>query len=345
MRKHFLLSFLLISIISSAQMIETKDGVTVGSMSSFINSCVEGIAADSIEFNGMKINAESYCECMAKEFIPQVSSEQLKEASKNGEEGIAMLMMEEPYFSILMDCARPNIEVEDNYKVAESGKMKSFRKQAGIKACINETKELGLVDSVLTLEETAKYCECAIERVFENNISYGDIKEFEDIESEGFNEIALPCLYEAMENSILHEDSSTSVQIKKGDSICIVDLIPQLDKGYKIEIKIGRKKIYPYFDTGASYLIIPRSIYKELKKKDQITEDGIIKHETLSLADNREVKAPIVIIKEIKIGCITLHNVTAAIIDEGSSLFGQSVLTKFSAYQINNLTQTVTFFE
>lgn len=57
---------------------------------------------------------------MAKEFIPSIESELLMKAANEGEEGIVSLLMQEPYFSILMKCAEHNLEIEDSYKVGES---------------------------------------------------------------------------------------------------------------------------------------------------------------------------------------------------------------------------------
>lgn len=108
---------------------------------------------------------------------------------------------------------------------------------------------------------------------------------------------------------------------------------------------MGQKKFFPFFDTGASYFIISRATYNYLKNKKLIGDGGIISKETIEIADGSTIEAPIVIIKEIKLDCITLYNVKTAITEEGLPLFGQSVLNKFRAYTINNNKKTVTFYK
>jgi predicted aspartyl protease len=62
-----------------------------------------------------------------------------------------------------------------------------------------------------------------------------------------------------------------------------------------------------------------------------------LRRKTFVMADGRKVTMPIVLIKRLRIGNVTVTNLTAAVGDAGTDpLLGKNFLDAFSSYEINN---------
>jgi clan AA aspartic protease (TIGR02281 family) len=92
----------------------------------------------------------------------------------------------------------------------------------------------------------------------------------------------------------------------------------------------GRFTVHWMLDTGASTSFIPRDLAKALDAQE-------LRRKTFVMAEGRKVTMPIVLIKRLKIGNVTVTNLTAAVGDVGTDpLLGKNFLDAFSSYEINN---------
>jgi len=92
----------------------------------------------------------------------------------------------------------------------------------------------------------------------------------------------------------------------------------------------GRFTVHWMLDTGASTTFIPRDLAKAMDAQE-------LRRKTFVMADGRKVTMPIVLIKRLKIGNVTVTNLAAAVGDAGTvPLLGKNFLDAFSSYEINN---------
>ena len=93
----------------------------------------------------------------------------------------------------------------------------------------------------------------------------------------------------------------------------------------------GRFTVHWMLDTGASTTFIPRDLAKALDAQE-------LRRKTFVMADGRKVTMPIVLIKCLKIGNVTVTNLTAAVgdVEFFDPLLGKNFLDAFSSYEINN---------
>ena len=92
----------------------------------------------------------------------------------------------------------------------------------------------------------------------------------------------------------------------------------------------GRLTVHWMLDTGASTTFIPRDLAKAMDAQE-------LRRKTFVMADGRKVTMPIVLIKRLKIGNVTVTNLAAAVGDAGTDpLLGKNFLDAFSSYEINN---------
>jgi len=92
----------------------------------------------------------------------------------------------------------------------------------------------------------------------------------------------------------------------------------------------GRFTVHWMLDTGASTTFIPRDLAKAMDAQE-------LRRKIFVMADGRKVTMPIVLIKRLEIGNVTVTNLAAAVGDAGTDpLLGKNFLDAFSSYEINN---------
>ena len=83
-------------------------------------------------------------------------------------------------------------------------------------------------------------------------------------------------------------------------------------------------------DSGADLVTIPRSLAARL-----VSEADFISYATFVTADGSKHKAPIVRLRSLTVGGITLANVECVISGGSDALLGQSFLKKLDAFSID----------
>ncbi len=90
-------------------------------------------------------------------------------------------------------------------------------------------------------------------------------------------------------------------------------------------------------DSGASDVNIPAGVYRKLLRAGAIQQSDILGTQVYTLADGSDERGHVVRIRSLKVGGITVKDVTASIGgDEGSALLGQSFLERFRSWSLDN---------
>ena len=92
-------------------------------------------------------------------------------------------------------------------------------------------------------------------------------------------------------------------------------------------------------DSGAADVSVPADVVLTLVRTGTIGDGDFRGEQTYVLADGSRVKSRTFILRELKVGNQTVHNVEASVADvQGSLLLGQSFLKKFKFWAIDNST-------
>jgi clan AA aspartic protease (TIGR02281 family) len=90
-------------------------------------------------------------------------------------------------------------------------------------------------------------------------------------------------------------------------------------------------------DSGASAVVIPRSVAEELIQNGTLTDDDYVGPTVSSLADGSLHRNDVITLHSITVGGQTVNNVKCVVGDEGSSLLlGETFLHKFKSWKIDN---------
>lgn len=90
-------------------------------------------------------------------------------------------------------------------------------------------------------------------------------------------------------------------------------------------------------DSGAADVSLPADVVSTLVRTGTITQADFIGSRTFELADGSTVPSAEFRIRSLKVGRLTLHDVTASIADSRASLLlGQSFLSRLSSWSIDN---------
>ena len=340
---------LIITILCSysffSQNIYTKDNIDLGEKFMFLKSCIDGFDKENINLNGMIINKNQYCSCFCDNVIPHILSIELLEAIKN--DNILSLFFEGNNRNLMLRCIENHVKIKDDY-VFSNNELNVFQKEFTIKNCVEEV--LGSLDQGQnwTKSNAEKYCTCAMNSLYSKGYTFKDIQDIENESSIAFNEIVMPCIKKVsnkldnpskkFENRYIASDISGPVSSSE------IRLIDYSD-GFKIKIEIEGIVKYFLFDTGAADLVINRNFERELLLSGAIDKNNYQGKSKYVLADNREVIADILNIKNLKIGDFILNNVYIAVLDEGGMLCGKSFLDKFKNWEFNKKKSTLTIYK
>jgi len=329
--KKLLIILLCLPIISFGQSVYSKDDVYLGDREKFITACVRS-ADEKINLNGIDIETKSYCSCVCDQLMPELYSWEMEKAVKN--DAMIELFTTDKNFKILLDCAVPNIKIEDNYNFG----YKSFEEYSeteisiGIKSCVFEAERDSELTELFTANQIYSYCSCAIEKLIREGYTMGQLNKIEDENSEAFNEITLPCI----ENLLIEEGNSETFineyiidDISGNNYMTEIRLNNFLGNGYKIKINIDGVVKYFLFDTGATDLIIDSDMERELIFNGSIKKEDYLGEQEFVLADNSVVIGRVVRLNNVKIGDYIVDNVIVSVLDGGSLLCGLGLLDKF----------------
>jgi clan AA aspartic protease (TIGR02281 family) len=91
-------------------------------------------------------------------------------------------------------------------------------------------------------------------------------------------------------------------------------------------------------DTGASDVVIPRSVAVKLQLSGTLSEADYLGDSTYTLADGHQRRSRRYMLRSVTIGGLSVTDVECLVGDEGSSLLlGQSFLQKFASLSIDNV--------
>jgi len=333
--RFFLITCIVICIIPcSAQVVKSKDGVSLGKRSELISTCTKGADKKLMNINGLEVEAYKYCACVCDNLIPTINSWEMEKAVK--ENKLMDLFLKDKNLEIIMNCLEGNFKINEDYKFSNSDNPE-LQKKVGIKTCVIEIMNDAEMKDIFTKELAEEYCNCAISKLLSAGYSYKDILEIENENSTAFNEIAVPCLAEVLKtkDEFKSSNSYNINDIKGGSYRSLIPLIEYFGNGYKIKISISGVTKYYLFDTGASDIIIDRDTERELLLNGVLKKENYLNKTEYTLANNQTVKAQKIKVDNITIGDYTINNVVIAVIDEGSLLCGKSFLDKFKKWEID----------
>ena len=122
----------------------------------------------------------------------------------------------------------------------------------------------------------------------------------------------------------------------------VVAMIP--DNGtFKVPVTInGQLTLKFVVDSGASDVSVPADVVGTLVRTETITDADFLGKQTYRLADGSSVPSERFVIRSLKVGDKTLENVTGSIAPvAGSLLLGQSFLSRFKSWSIDNQAGTL----
>jgi clan AA aspartic protease (TIGR02281 family) len=315
-----------------AQEVLTKDGVSLGNREKFISNCTSSATQKTMEVNGISINTENYCACIADNLIPTLSSTQIKDAASKSK--LTDLFLEENNLDILMKCLDGNYTIGDNYKFERTDNTAAIEKVA-VKSCVKGIMEDSSTSGKWTEAMVEKYCACAIEKMYAKGFSFKDVENIENENSAAFNEIALPCASEFLVETGVSTNTYIAKDITGSAALSKVALVDYMGKGYKVKIVIDGVIRYYLFDTGASDLIIDTDIERELLLNRSLSKEDYLEKQEYTMANNEVVQAQMVRLHNVQIGDFTANNVIAAVLDKGSLLCGKGFLDKFKKWELD----------
>jgi hypothetical protein len=330
----FITCIVIYTIPCSAQVVKSKDGVSLGDRKEFISGCTQGTDNGLMNFNGLEIETYKYCACICDNLIPTLYSWEIKEAVV--ENKMIDLFLKDENIDIIMKCLEGNFNIQEDYKFSTS-ENPELEKKFGIRSCVKEIMNDDENKDIWTKELAEEYCDCAINKLYDAGYTYKDILEIEDENSESFHEIILPCVAEVLTGKpeIKSSNSYKSDDIKGDVDRSLVPLIDYLGQGYKIKISISGVTKYFLFDTGVSDLIIDRDTERKLLLNGALKRENYRGVTEYVLANNQTIQAQEAVVDNIIIGDYTLNNVVIAIIDDGLLLCGKSFLDKFNKWEID----------
>ena len=112
---------------------------------------------------------------------------------------------------------------------------------------------------------------------------------------------------------------------------------------FKVPVLInGIIPLHFIVDSGASDVRIPSDVVLTLVRTGTITDSDFIGEQTYVLADGSRVKSKTFRIRSLKVGDHVLQNVMGSVAGiDGSLLLGQSFLSRFRKWSIDNTQQTL----
>jgi hypothetical protein len=279
-----------ITLHCAAQVVKSKDGISLGKRSEFISSCTKGADEKLMSINGIEIETYKYCACVCDNLIPTINSWELEKAVK--ENKMIDLFLKDKNLEILMQCLEGNFKLNEDYKFEYSNSTEfssELQSKVAVETCVKEIMSDSENKDIWTNELAEEYCDCAINRLFSAGYTYKDILEIEDENSESFNEIVMPCVAEVLKDKTEFKSSNTYNidDITGGGNRSLIPLIDNLGQGYKVKITISGVTKYYLFDTGASDLIIDRDTERELLLNGVLKRENYLGKTEYILANNQ----------------------------------------------------------
>lgn len=318
-----------------AQAIYSKDNIYIGEREEFIVECVQGASEELVNFEGIEVKKERYCECVCDNLLPQVLYSELEAAIESDD--IIGFLLNENNLPLIMECVEGNVEVSGDFKYTEES-INEETLQIAIYTCKSEILNDEEAMQVFTEQSAEAFCVCAMESLMAKGFTYDQILQAENEDSEAFNEIVLPCMMSVLDDSSLSisEQSVYNPEDILGDvPTSFVPLVDYLGTGYKVKISFNGEQKYFLLDTGASDMLISSELERTLIFNGTIHQEDYAGEQEYTLANGQAVIARLVWLNNVTIGDYTVNNVLVGVIDNGSLLCGKSFLDKFYQWEID----------
>jgi gag-polyprotein putative aspartyl protease len=121
--------------------------------------------------------------------------------------------------------------------------------------------------------------------------------------------------------------------------------VPMVSNGgtFKVPVTINRQLTLKFVvDSGAADVSIPVDVFMTLVRTGTITDADFLDKQTYRLADGSTLPSQRFVIRTLKIGDKTLENVVGSIAPvAGSLLLGQSFLSRFKSWSMDNQGRTL----
>jgi predicted aspartyl protease len=315
-----------------AQTIYTKDRVPVGDKKEIVKACLENLDEVLLRAGGVRVQADSYCECFANVFSILTAS-QVHTYSENMDK----LMESDVVNKYLINCIEKNFQVEDSYSYGFE--KTELEKKLMQKNCVENILRDRNMKKEFSMQEIEQYCSCSLDKLEKGNVTYGDVLQFEDENGLMLNEIVMPCMTDVL---MARESKSKGViaynplDIISDKVVSQVPLLDHLGASFKVKVVIGGVVRYFTFDTGASTMLIDRTLEKQLLLDGVLNKQSYRGKSKFALANNSIVTGELAIISGIRIGDFTVNNVEIGIVENGSLLIGLSFLKKFKSWEFDS---------
>jgi clan AA aspartic protease (TIGR02281 family) len=109
---------------------------------------------------------------------------------------------------------------------------------------------------------------------------------------------------------------------------------------FLVPVEINGKMTLDFIlDSGAADVALPDDVFATLKRTGTVKDGDISGQRTYVLADGSKTQSATLIIRSLKVGDITVENVSASVApSQGGLLLGQSFLRRFKSWSIDNAT-------
>jgi predicted aspartyl protease len=315
-----------------SQKVYTKDGVFIGEQQEFIDACVESSQNRFVEFAGQTVGMEAYCYCAVSKIFANITSKELFAA--NSEEKMVNMMMEEPHFSLLIDCLKEHVTYDENLDLSYLQEDELIYEVA-LKSCVHEIASNEETKEIWNAKTAKVYCDCALTGLLNKGLKYKDLLQLEDIDGTLFNEVILPCANASLEMEDVEDDFLMNANIVGKDEQCILQLTKSIDETFKVKLNIGGIEKYFLLDTGASMLTFNESLLQELLQAGVLNDYDVIGTHPFQLANNEIIMAELISIPSIQFGCYQVEDAVAAILPNGSLICGVGFLDLFDNWSID----------
>jgi clan AA aspartic protease (TIGR02281 family) len=323
----------LLSLATAAQPLYTKDAVLVGDRKDFIRSCRESAGEELLRFDGVDINTRHFCACMCDVIIPELTSKELIDLG-NDQKAMEAMLLSDRFIYKLMGCVPDDVQIDDDTEMAILADNDVGRRAFMVKC--QESAMAELDDEPWAERFAEEYCACALERMIEAKLDYGELLRADNTDERAFNEVIMPCVNAFARDLQAMKQPTRATGVVHGCTRSVVPLVDLLGQGYNVRLSMGGVVRYFLLDTGASDLMIGNDLAEELRRKGLLTVSSELGGtSTYTLANGERVRGRMVLISEVVIGDCRVEDVVAAVVDGGSLLCGRSFLDHFSHWEIS----------
>lgn len=115
---------------------------------------------------------------------------------------------------------------------------------------------------------------------------------------------------------------------------------------FYIPARINGQELEFIFDTGASNVLISQVEATLLWKQGKLSEDDILGEVQSHVADGSIVNNTAIILRQVEVAGVTLRDIEALVSSNTQAplLLGQSVMSRFGSFTIDNQNSTITFY-